>query len=209
MKTIFALAAIGLLAGNCALRAQDASAIADRQAAEERNNRLIGKVEDLTASLDAQNKRIADLQDQIRTLREEQAKPNADIVGRDELKALALKIKEVDEKRAADKELILKEIGRLASVPAVAPPTRKPTKLTPKHADADPANDAPPADPNAKYEGYEHVVKPGDTLSKIVSYYREKGVKVTMSQVLKHPLNAKLDANKVLVGQKIFIPDAK
>ena len=208
MKKFFALAAIGWLAGNCALRAQDASAIADRQAAEERYNRLVGKVEDLTASLDAQNKRLADLQEQIKTLRDEQAKPNTDVVGRDELKSLALKIKEVDEKRAADKELILKEIGRLAQVPAVAPGKSK-VKVTPKHADTEPANDAPVADPNAKYEGYEHVVKSGDTLSKIVSYYREKGVKVTMSQVLKHPLNAKLDANKVLVGQKIFIPDVK
>lgn len=203
MKKILALAAIGLLAGNCALHAQDASAIADRQAAEERYQKLLGKMEDLTASFEAQNKRIADLQEQIKSVRDEQAKPNADVVGRDELKSLAVKIKEIDEKRAADKELILKEIGRLASVPAV-PSVRPKPRITPKPAETEPA-----ADPNAKYEGYEHVVKPGDTLSKIVSYYREKGVKVTLSQVLKHPLNAKLDANKVLVGQKIFIPEGK
>ncbi|MCX6896062.1 MAG: LysM peptidoglycan-binding domain-containing protein [Verrucomicrobia bacterium] len=203
MKKIFALAAVGLLAGNCALRAQDASAVADRQAAEERYQKLAGKVEDLTATLDAQNKRLADLQEQIKALRDEQAKPNADVAGRDELKALAVKMKEIDEKRAADKELILKEIGRLAQVPAVAPVKGKP-KVTPKTTDSEPA-----ADPNAKYEGYEHVVKSGDTLSKVVAAYREKGVKVTMSQVLKHPLNSKVDADKLLIGQKIFIPDVK
>lgn len=199
MKMIFALAVVGLLAGNCVLCAQDASAIADRQAAEERYQKLAGKVEDLTATLDAQNKRMADLQEQIKALRDEQAKPNTDVAGRDELKALAVKIKEIDEKRSADKELILKEISRLAQVPAVVP--QKPKTKTPVTE--------PAADPNAKYEGYEHVVKPGDTLSKIVSYYRERGVKVTLSQVLKHPLNAKLDADKVVVGQKIFIPDVK
>jgi nucleoid-associated protein YgaU len=181
------------------LQAQDASAIADRQAAEERYQKLLGKVEDLTASIEAQNKKIADLQEQIKSLREEQAKVNPDVVGRDELKALALKLKEVDEKRAADKELIIKEIGRLAQVPAVVTPKPKPK----------PVATEPVTDPNAKYEGYEHIVKSGDTLSKIVTAYREQGVKVTLSQVLKHPLNTKVDPDKLLVGQKIFIPEGK
>lgn len=199
MKKFFAFVTLGLLAGNCVLHAQDASAIADRQAAEERYQKLLGKVEDLTASIEAQNKRIADLQEQIKTLREEQAKANPDVVGRDELKALALKLKEVDDKRAADKEVIIKEIARLAQVPAVVTPKPK----------SKPVATEPTADPNAKYEGYEHIVKSGDTLSKIVAAYREQGVKVTLTQVLKHPLNAKLDANKMLVGQKIFIPEGK
>ena len=207
MKIIFAFVAAGLLAGNCSLLAQEASAIADRQAAEERYQKLAGRVEDLTATLDAQNKRLADLQEQIKSLRDEQAKPNTDVVGRDELKSLAVKIREIDEKRAADKELILKEIGRLAQTPAVAPVKPK-SKVTPKHTDTEPAA-VPPADPNAKYEGYEYVVKPGDSLSKIIATFRDKGVKVTVSQVLKHPVNAKVDANRLLVGQKIFIPDVK
>jgi LysM repeat protein len=199
MKNILALATVGLLAGNCVLQAQDASAIADRQAAEERYQKLLGKVEDLTASIEAQNKKIADLQDQIKSARDEQAKVNPDVVGRDELKALALKLKEVDEQRAADKELIIKEIGRLAQVPAVVTPKPKPK----------PVSTDPVTDPNAKYEGYEHIVKSGDTLSKIVTAYREQGVKVTLSQVTKHPLNAKVDPNKLLIGQKVFIPDVK
>ena len=208
MKKIFALTVVSLLVGNCALLAQDASAIADRQASEERYQKLAGRVEDLTATLDAQNKRLADLQEQIKSLRDEQAKPNADVVGRDELKSLAVKIREIDEKRAADKDLIIREIGRLAQTPAVAPLKPK-ARITPKHTDTESAAVGPPADPNAKYEGYEYVVKPGDSLSKIIADFRDKGVKVSVSQVLKHPVNARVDANRLLVGQKIFIPDVK
>ena len=44
-----------------------------------------------------------------------------------------------------------------------------------------------------------------DKLSMIVQAYRQKGVKVTMQQVKE--ANPDVDPNKLLVGQKILIPD--
>jgi nucleoid-associated protein YgaU len=48
-------------------------------------------------------------------------------------------------------------------------------------------------------------VQKGDTLPAIAKAYREQGVKVTTTQILK--ANPGIDANKILIGQKIFIPD--
>ena len=189
--------------------AQDASAIADRQAAEERYQSLVGKVQDLAAANDLLQKRVNQLEGDLKAAREEQGKVNPDVVGRDELKQLAQKVKEIDEKRAADKELILKEIERLGQTPAVPPTTssKKPkVKKAADTADTTTPADNPPAAGDKTYEGFEYVIKDGDTLSKIVAGCQKQGVKVTVSQILKHPLNSKLDPNKLIVGHKIFIP---
>ena len=208
MKSIFCLLTVCLLGGNLTARAQDASAIADRQAAEERYQKLVAKLDDLNDKYDLQQKRMAQLEADLKAARDESAKPNPDVVGRDELKQLALKVKEIDEKRAADKELILEQIKQLAQVP-IAPTLKKPK--APKHLDATPADAAPDATApapasNKDYEGYEYVIKPNDTIKKIVAAYNAQGVKVTTDQILKHPLNAKVNPAKLKVGQKVFIP---
>lgn len=59
----------------------------------------------------------------------------------------------------------------------------------------------PPAPPPAPAKsGYEHVVKPGESLSKIASNY-----KVSMESILK--ANNLKNGNSIKVGQKLFIPD--
>ena len=208
MKRIFCLLTVCLLGSNLTLRAQDASAIADRAASEERYQKLVAKLDDLNEKQDLQQKRMAQLEADLKAVRDEQSKPNTDMVGRDELKQLAQKLKEIDEKRAADKELILEQIKQLAQAPAAPiPPTPKRPKAK-KAADttsSDTTADAT-AGSDKNYEGYEYVIKPNDTISKIVAAYREQGVKVSSDQILKHPLNAKVNPAKLKVGQKVFIP---
>jgi nucleoid-associated protein YgaU len=200
MKRFLIISVAVWLGGGFHLPAQSGSSAsngADQQAAAERYQKLAGKVQDLAEAQEALQKRLAALAAEIRALREEQAQPNTDMVSREELKRLAEKVQEIDQKREEDKELILKEITRLAktiSTPA-AGPQRKPV------ADTTPATGG-----EKSYEGYEYVVKSGDTLMAIVSAYKEQGIKVTVEQIVKHPLNAKLDPNKLRVGQKIFIP---
>jgi len=53
-------------------------------------------------------------------------------------------------------------------------------------------------------KGFEYVVQSGDRLDTIVQACREKGVKVTVSQILK--ANPGLKAERLKVGQKVFIP---
>ena len=92
-----------------------------------------------------------------------------------------------------DRDLILKEIEKLGkSITASASRPR-------------PAADEPrPRAADVPDKGYEYVVQSGDTLSAIVTAYREQGVKVTVDQVLK--ANPGLKASSLQVGKKIFIP---
>ena len=70
---------------------------------------------------------------------------------------------------------------------------------------AAPADPGDPA-PSVPQKGYEYVVQVGDTIGLIAKAYREKGVHVSSTQILK--ANPGLEANKLYVGKKIFIPDA-
>ena len=137
-------------------------------------------------------------------MRDQINKPDTDKVQRDELRKLAEQVKDIDDKRAADKELILTEIKKLGKTMTLSPAAKPPSKPKPDNS-ADTGTTAPAADKN--YEGYEHVVKPGETLMAIIqAYNKEQGLKLTLDQVLKHPLNANLKPEKMKVGQKIFIP---
>ena len=198
MKRLFAfLIAWGVIA--TAINAQNVPAVADRQVVEERLQQLAGRLQDLQEAQQAQARRLEALAAEIRAVREDFSKPDTDKVQRDELRKLAEQLRDVDEKRAADKELILKEITKLANVPISAKSQQsRPSKADEAAGDA--SNDK-------NYEGYEHAVQSGETLMAIIqAYNKEYGLKLTLSQVVKHPLNAKLNPDVLRVGQKVFIP---
>jgi len=181
------------------LRGQDAvaaAAQAEREAAEERYKRLNSAVEDLLAAQTEQQRRTATLAREVESLREQASKPAGNYASQEDLRKLAEKLQELDKKREADKELILKEIERLgklitgSSDKGKKPPSR-------------PAGEAG-ASGTPGEKGFEHVIASGDTLSTIAQAFREKGIKITVDQILK--ANPKLDATKLKVGQKIWIP---
>ncbi|MBI3850821.1 MAG: LysM peptidoglycan-binding domain-containing protein [Verrucomicrobia bacterium] len=196
MKRISIFLIASLLSITPALRAQDAAAAAakaDRDAAEERYKRLSSAVDDLLAAQTEQQKRIAALAKEIESLREQQSRPRANYASEEDLRHLAEKIQEIDRKRADDKELILKEISKLGKAITAPPPRSKA-----------PVTDTAPTATADRGKGYEYEVQSGDTLSVIVQAYREKGIKVTVDQILK--ANPKLEPTKLRVGQKIWIP---
>lgn len=206
MKRILFFGTLAWLCGVTILWAQDASAIADRQAVEERYQLLAGKVQDLAEAQQAHAKRIEALAEEIRSLHSEQSKPQVDIVQRDELRKLAEQVKEIDEKRADDKDLILSEIKKLGKTPAIS--GGKPiTKSKPDKTSDFGTDKSTNGSVDGNFEGFEHTVKSGETLTAIVlAYNKENGLKLTVEQVLKHPLNAGVKPEKLRVGQKVFIP---
>ena len=145
-----------------------------------------------------QRKQIEALSKEIQALREAQSQPNTSYATHDELRKLAERVQEIDKKREADKELILKEIQQLGRTVANPPPVKAPKK----EITADSVKKDGPAD-----KGYEYVVQSGDSLSLIAAAYKEKGVKVSVDQILK--ANPGLKAEKLKVGQTIFIPSSK
>ncbi len=192
MKRISLWFLIITLAGFTA-RAQDA-------ATQQQLDKLSGQFEDLSRTVEVQRKKLEALQRENSELRDKVNTPQVnDYANHSDLKALAEKVQEIDRKRQEDRELILKEIEKLARAAAVAPPTHKPT-TTAKPPVEDPGTPAVPL------TGHDYVVKEGDTLGLIVKAYRDGGVKVTKAQVI--AANPKMNPNVLIPGRKIFIPDA-
>lgn len=176
-----------LLWGGFDTRGQDA-------ATEERLNRLNGLVQDLIEDKAIQKRQIESLTREVQTLREQMARPTSNFASQEDLRKLAEKLQEVDRKREADKELILKEFEKLVKLVGSSPGGRKPPT----------APVTPPPAPGGEGKFFEYTVNQGDTLSAIMQAYRDQGVKVTLKQIL--DANPGLVPERMPVGQKIFIP---
>ena len=171
-------------------------------AAQQQIDKLTGQIQDLLAAQGKHDQTMADLRREISELRDKVNTPQVnDSASREDLKKLAEQVQEIDRKRAADRELILKEIEKLGKVAAAVPTHTKPTAAATK-----PAEDPTPA-PAGPRSGYEYVVQKGDSISAIAKAYRDsdKHVKVTTSQII--AANPGLTAATLYVGKKIFIPD--
>lgn len=173
-----------------ALLAQDA-------AVEERLNRMSGHVEDLLAAQKIQQERMAELGKEVSSLREQAAKNSGNFATQEELRKLAEKVQEIDQKRVSDNERIIKELEKLTRSGAGGRPDRHTTKGTKEATEKT-------ASGGGNEKGFEYEIQSGDTLSTIALAYREKGVKITTDQIVK--ANPGLKPDRLKVGQKIFIP---
>jgi len=189
MKRISFLLLTALLAVPTISPAQDA-------ATEERLNKLSAQMDVLIEAKDAQNKKIEDLQSQLRDLQSQVSKPSGNYASAEDLKQVADAVKEVDKKRVDDNQRVLNELEKLGKTLGGGGGHRL---ATPK---ADVTTPAVDANPNAPH--FEYQVQSGDTLSAIVKAYRDKNIKITLSQIL--AANPGLKAENMKVGQKIIIP---
>jgi LysM repeat protein len=103
----------------------------------------------------------------------------------------------VDKKRVDDNQRVLTELEKLGKTLGGGSGRRT---ATPPKSDVTP----PPVDANPNAAHFEYQVQSGDTLSAIVKAYRDKNIKITLSQVL--AANPGLKAENMKVGQKIIIP---
>ena len=184
------------------------AAFAQDSATQQQIDQLSGRIQDLLEGQARQGKQLDALAKEISELRE---KVNAPVINdsasRDDLKKLAEQVQDIDKKRQADKELILKNLESLGKAGGEVPTTtthgrnKKPT--APKNDAKTDVKDEPPT--GGPQIGHEYKVQAGDSLGLIVKAYRDQGVKVTTAQILK--ANPGLDPDKLYVGKKIFIPD--
>jgi LysM repeat protein len=193
MKRIF----VWFLILSCSVaiaRAQDAST-------QQQMDEINGRLQNILEAQSAQGKRIEALEKEISDLRDKtsQPPPATDTASTADLKKLADQVQEIDRKRQEDRELILKEIEKLAKVSSSPAASHKPSPVVSTNA----ADNPTPAGTGPQ-KGYEYKVAAGDTLSIIAKAYRDQGIKVTTDQILK--ANPGLNANSLKVGQKIFIP---
>ena len=173
----------------CVARGQDA-------ATQEQINKLSGQIQDMLEAQAAQAKHVAALEKEISDLRDKLNQPAAnDSASAEDLRKLAAQVQEIDKKRQADNEKILKaiekQLGKTGSTPTHKPPVV--------------SNDAPVPAAGEKQKGYDYEIHPGDMLSTIAKAYRDQGVKVTTAQII--AANPGLNPNALIAGKKIFIPD--
>jgi predicted nuclease with TOPRIM domain len=160
--------------------------------------RLTTDIEDLKATLQSCQQRLNEQRDEIRRLTDELARANSnnkDLATREDVKHLADKIKEVDEKRLSDNEKVREEFTHIGKLLTAPPKTTVPSLTASK-----------PVEPKtASEKGYEYTVRDGDkNLSVIIQALGKNGIKVTQRQVI--DANPNVNWNKLRIGQKIFIP---
>ena len=173
---------IGLLVGfQVAVQAQDPALV-------ERVNRLSVYVEELQADKVRYQKQITDLQREVDALRSEVQTLKGG-ANQQDVANVAEAVKQLDRKHRSDMELVatkFDELGKKASSSQRSQNTAQPKQE----------------------QGWYHTIEPGNTLSAIAKAYRDNyGIKTTPDDILK--ANPGLKADKLQIGQEIFIPDIK
>jgi LysM repeat protein len=160
-----------------------APAVAQDAALVERVNRLTTYVEDLLQYRVDQQKQITELEREVKMLRKQLADASGG-ASREDVIAVADAVKQLEQKHKADIELIATKIEGLGK-------TTGPTK--------------PRESVQTYTQGWEYTIQQGNTLSAIAKAYRAKNIKVSVDDILK--ANPGLDANRLKVGDVIFIPE--
>jgi LysM repeat protein len=179
----------------CLARGQDT-------ATQQQIDELSGRIQSILEAQEAQTKRLDALEKEISDLRDKLNQPAAasDSASADDLKKLAAQVQEIDKKRQADNEQIMKTLEKLAKGSGGSTghkPTTTSTTTT--------SSDTTTANAGGPQKGYEYTIAAGDTVAAIAKAYRAQGVKVTSTQIL--AANPGLNPNSLIVGKKIFIPD--
>ena len=183
---IFALGAFSPV-----VRAQDA-------ATQAQLDKLSGQIQDITAAIDVQNKRIDGLEQKINDLQDKLNQPGGNnFASADDVKKLADQVQQIDQKRQSDNDQILKQLEQL----------EKALSVTPEHHTAEsspPQNVTPAPSPEANVPHYEYEIKAGDTIGAIAKAYTAQGINETTKGILN--ANPGLNPSALKVGQKIIIP---
>lgn len=183
---------------------------AQDSATQQQLDKLSGNIQDIEGQLTQQSKRIDDLEKKVSDMQDKLSTPAANnSASADDLKKLAEQVQEIDRKRQADNEQILKAIEKLSKGGSAGIESHESHKSAEAAPPASNNNDQAPVTGGAggQQNGYYYVIQSGNTLSAIAKAYQAKGIKVTVKQIL--AANPGLNPGGLYVGQKIFIPAAQ
>ena len=184
--------------------ASKAAAVAEQQGEDEKFKRLAADIETQRAAIQLLVDKLSALKDDLQQIRAEQARLAAGAVSREDLKALAQRIDDVDKKRQEDKDAISEEIkASAAHIETLVADAAKPSSRPPGRRQG---NGVPPTVEN----GFWYIMKEGDYLDAIVAAYntefQKKGMKTITVQQAKDANPGIVDWNRVRKGQRIIIP---
>jgi len=178
------------------------AAVAEREAAEEREKRVNTRIEDLEKTVQKYQDRMVALNEELRNLRDEigrQRESNNESQTKENIKRLKDAIEEVDKKRLEDNKKVMEALDSLRTFitkSMTAPPGIRSTPSGPTAKSNPPKRDTE--------TGYEYAVVDKDTLSGITAKLKQRNIKVSQKQIM--DANPDVNWNKLHIGQKIFIP---
>jgi len=199
MKSYVLLTALVAGLTGFATHAQDsATAIAEKQEAEERYKTLSTRLENLEEAIQAYQKRMNALAEELKSVREEMVRlgsnTSINAATQKSLENLAEAIKEVDRKRLEDNKRVLTALDDIRKgLTERSAPTVRPN----------PPTVAPQRNPNEP--GYEYTVQANDNPYVIASKLTKQGLKVTSKQIME--ANPGVNWTRLKIGQKLFIPE--
>ena len=186
-------------------------ASAQESAVQQQLDQISGKIQDLTDAQADEGKRIDALEKKINDLSDKLNTPSGNnFASADDLKKLAEQVQEIDKKRQADNEQIIKAIEKLSkggSAGIEPHESHKPIDTTATTSGTDTSSTATTGGTGGQQNGYYYTIQSGNTLSAIAKAYQAKGIKVTVKEIL--AANPNLNPSALYVGQKIFIPAAQ
>src|SRR5579859_6967071 len=134
----------------CTARAQDA-------ATQQQLDKLAGQIQDLTDAQVQQNKRLDALEKEIADLGEKMNQPAVNnSASVDDLKKLAEQVQEIDQKRQDDRDLILKQLEKLAKLNGANGGHH--TTYNPPPSDTDNSTPAPTPPANVPSTGHPYTI---------------------------------------------------
>lgn len=212
MRSTVLLAGLLLSIGSITDGGQDSpAAIAEREEARDRNQRMAAKIEDLETALQKHQQKIIEMEILVKNLRDEISRfkdSSNNSSTRDAIDRLDKKVDTIDRQRVAEQENVTRELARLRKdlLGAVSSPG-KPTGTKSRNSEGPSTTPTPPAGSSGGTEkGFEYEIKDGDRLGKLVIALNSQGHKVTQKQLM--DANPKVQWEKLRIGQKIFIPAA-
>jgi len=192
------------------------AAIAEREAAEEREKRINARLEDIEKSLHSHDKRASSLSEDIRSLRDEINKlreSNNDSQTKESIKKLKEAVEEVDKKRLDDNKKVMEALDDLQNFikkGIASPSSSSSSKPATGGTTAAKSHPTPPVPHKDTENGFEYTVVQDDTLLGIVAKLRNdpqiksKNIKVTQKGI--KDANPNVNWNRLAIGQKLFVP---
>jgi vacuolar-type H+-ATPase subunit I/STV1 len=176
-------------------------ALAARKEIEEFIRDTNTRLKNLEESLQAQQQRIVQLEDENRNLRQDLARATANKnnnAAHDQaISKLDDKIQDVDKRRLADNKLTVEKLERLEKL------ISSQANEAARHVKPPPPG--PVINPNADL--FEYSIQSGDNLYKVVDKLKAQGIEVSREDVQK--ANPTVVWTKLRIGQKIIIPVSK
>lgn len=200
---------VGLVDSGVAQVTSDLRSAAARQETDEKVRRLQAELEDTKAQVSVLNNKLEGMSrqvkaqnDALRSLADSLRSSQTGNARQSEMDGLTKSVREIEKNRKADQDQVVRGFRDLRKLILEMSSVSRPAS-TPRPTAQ---RSTPPASPKGTF----HTVEKGQTLTAIMAAYitalKSDGSKYVLTQQKLKKANPRLNIDRLMVGQKIFIP---